>query len=61
MNDIRSTDKHILRSFPAVMVCMGLDVFMDALRKQGVEVIPVNWSPPHTPPKELKDILDQLL
>jgi hypothetical protein len=43
------------------VVNIGLELFADALRAQGVIVAQVNWLPPADGDPELLDILDQLL
>ena len=40
---------------------VGLRLFAEELRRQGVEVIEVDWSPPPEIEEDLKDILDKLL
>ena len=40
---------------------IGLSLFAEELRRQGVEVVEVDWSPPLEIEEDLKDILDKLL
>jgi deoxyribodipyrimidine photolyase-like uncharacterized protein len=40
---------------------VGLRLFAEELRRQGVEVVEVDWSPPPEIEEDLKDILDKLL
>jgi hypothetical protein len=40
---------------------IGLSLFAEELRRQGVEVVEVDWSPPPEIEEDLKDILDKLL
>jgi hypothetical protein len=40
---------------------IGLSLFAEELRRQGVEVVEVDWSPPKEIEEDLKDILDKLL
>ena len=40
---------------------VGLRLFAEELRRQGVEVIEVDWSPSPEIEEDLKDILDKLL
>jgi hypothetical protein len=40
---------------------IGLSLFAEELRRQGVEVVEVDWSPPQEIEEDLKDILDKLL
>lgn len=40
---------------------VGLKLFAEGLRRQGVEVVEVDWSPPPEIEEDLKDILDKLL
>jgi hypothetical protein len=41
---------------------IGLSLFAEELRRQGVEVVEVDWSPPPQEIEEdLRDILDKLL
>ena len=40
---------------------VGLRLFAEELRRQGVEVVEVDWSPPPEIGEDLKDILDKLL
>ena len=53
--------REFFRSSPGVIVCVGPQLFEDALRDQGAEVIPVEWRPPHIQSREIKDLLNQLL
>jgi hypothetical protein len=40
---------------------IGLSLFAEELRRQGVEVVEVDWSPTPEIEEDLKDILDKLL
>jgi hypothetical protein len=40
---------------------IGLSLFAEELRRQKVEVVEVDWSPPQEIEGDLKDILDKLL
>jgi uncharacterized UPF0146 family protein len=40
---------------------IGLSLFAEELRRQGVDVVEVDWSPPPEIEEDLKDILDKLL
>jgi len=40
---------------------IGLSLFAEELRRQGVDVVEVDWSPPREIEEDLKDILDKLL
>ena len=40
---------------------VGLRLFAEELRRQGVEVVEVDWSPHPEIEEDLKDILDKLL
>lgn len=44
-----------------VVIAMGLKLFADELRRQGVEVLEVEWSPPHELEEDIKRILDRVL
>lgn len=43
------------------VINIGLELFAEALRSQGVTVAQVDWRPPADGDPELLDILDQLL
>jgi|FaiFalDrversion3_1042247.scaffolds.fasta_scaffold22676_2 uncharacterized UPF0146 family protein len=40
---------------------IGLSLFAEELRRHGVDVVEVDWSPPQEIEEDLKDILDKLL
>lgn len=42
------------------VISMGLDFFADHLRKEGVEVLQMDWKPPAGGDKRLISLLDQL-
>ena len=43
------------------VINIGLDLFAEALKEQGVEVAQVSWQPPAQGDPELMAILDDLL
>ena len=43
------------------VICIGVNVFYDALRSQLVEAIQLEWVPPAEGDQETLDILDKLL
>ena len=43
------------------VVNVGVDVFEEAMRRQGIEVVVVRWRPPLEMPKDIADLLDGLL
>lgn len=45
----------------ARVLSVGASIFAEGLRRQGVEVVEVDWSPPYELERDLKDILDKLL
>jgi len=40
---------------------IGLSLFAEELRHQGIDVVEVDWSPPPEIEEDLKDILNKLL
>jgi hypothetical protein len=46
---------------PIVAINVGLGMFAESLRAQGVEVVQVDWVPPAGGDKQLADLLDELL
>ena len=40
---------------------VGLTLFAEELKRQGVEVVEIDWSPPAEIEEDLKDVLDKLL
>jgi hypothetical protein len=44
-----------------VVINMGVQVFEESLRNQGVEVVVVRWSPAPELPEDVADLLDALL
>jgi len=46
---------------PLVAINVGLGMFAESLRAQGVEVVQVDWVPPAGGDKELAGLLDDLL
>lgn len=53
----------ILRLFTSELkvVNIGLEIFNDALRAQGVNVVQVSWQPPPKLEKEYEDMLAKML
>ena len=53
----------ILRLFSSDLkvINIGLEIFSDALKAQGVEVVQVSWQPPPKLEKEYEDILSKIL
>ena len=43
------------------IINVGLETFYNDLRRQGVKVVHVKWSPPPKLEKELEEALDKLL
>lgn len=43
------------------VLCIGISILSDSLRRQGVEVVDVEWHPPMEIEEDLKKILDKLL
>ncbi|MDH5704164.1 MAG: hypothetical protein OEY99_08100 [Aigarchaeota archaeon] len=58
-----SSKAHASKLFgsPLKVINIGLDVFYQALKDQGVEAVQVSWKPPVKLEKEYKDILDKIL
>ncbi|MFQ5911440.1 MAG: fdrA domain protein [Thermoplasmata archaeon] len=46
---------------PLKVINIGLEVFYQALKDQGVEAVQVSWKPPVKLEKEYKDILEKIL
>jgi len=46
---------------PLKVINIGLDVFYQALKDQGVEAVQVSWKPPVKLEKEYEDILSKIL
>ena len=46
---------------PTRVINVGLDLFAEALKEQGIEVAQVSWEPPAKGDPELMVILDDLL
>lgn len=46
---------------PVVAINLGLSMFAESLKSQGVEVVQVDWTPPAGGDLELAELLDQLL
>ena len=46
---------------PLKVINIGLDVFYQALKDQGVEAVQVSWKPPIKLEKEYEDILSKIL
>jgi hypothetical protein len=44
-----------------VIINLGLAVFEESLKRQGVEVVVVRWRPPRTVPADVASILSDLL
>ena len=53
----------ILRLFSSELrvINIGLEIFNDALKAQGVNVVQVSWQPPPKLEKEYEDILSKML
>ncbi len=53
----------ILRLFTSELkvINIGLEIFNDALKAQGVNVVQVSWQPPPKLEKEYEDILSKML
>ncbi len=53
----------ILRLFSSELkvINVGLEIFNDALKAQGVNVVQVSWQPPPRLEKEYEDILSKML
>lgn len=53
----------ILKLFTSELkvINIGLDIFNDALKAQGVTVVQVSWQPPPKLEKEYEDILSKIL
>jgi hypothetical protein len=53
----------ILRLFSSELkvINVGLEIFNDALKAQGVNVVQVSWQPPPKLEKEYEDILSKML
>lgn len=43
------------------VLAVGASIFTESLKRQGVEVIEVDWSPPPELEKDLEDILSRML
>lgn len=43
------------------VINIGISIFAEALREQGVNVIAVEWSPPRKIQNDLNEILQQIL
>jgi hypothetical protein len=46
---------------PIVAINVGLGMFAESLRAQGVEVVQVDWVPPAGGDRQLASLLDELL
>ncbi len=55
--------QRILKLFTSELkvINVGLEIFNDALKTQGVEVTQVTWQPPPKLEKEYEDILSRIL
>jgi len=53
----------ILKLFSSELkvINVGLEIFNDALKAQGVNVVQVSWQPPPKLEKEYEDILSKIL
>jgi len=53
----------ILKLFSSELkvINVGLEIFNDALKAQGVSVVQVSWQPPPKLEKEYEDILSKML
>lgn len=45
---------------PLKVINIGIDSFLDSLKKQGIEVVHVDWRPPAAGDTRLINILDKL-
>jgi len=52
--------KELLEIGPSI-INIGVRDFGESLKKQGVEVIHIEWEPPTVVDQEIADILDELL
>ncbi len=43
------------------VINIGLEIFFEALKQQGIKAVQVNWQPPPKIEKEYEDILDKIL
>jgi hypothetical protein len=43
------------------VIAVGAAIFAESLRRQGVDVVEVEWAPPQEIERDLKDILDKIL
>ena len=59
MQDRKSEKKSILKRKLKV-INLGLEIFADDLKRQGVEVVSVDWKPPAGGDEELLRLLDKL-
>ena len=50
-----------LLSGPLVIINLGLKKFAESLKKQEIEIIQIDWSPPAGGDQEMIDLLDDLL
>ncbi|MFB0569422.1 MAG: fdrA domain protein [Nitrososphaeria archaeon] len=55
------TEASKLFGSPLKVINIGLDVFYQALKDQGVEAVQVSWKPPIKLEKEYEDILSKIL
>ena len=46
---------------PIIAINVGLGMFAESLRQQGVQVVQVDWVPPAGGDRQLADLLDDLL
>lgn len=53
----------ILKLFSSELkvINVGLEIFNDALKAQGVNVVQISWQPPPKLEKEYEDILSKIL
>jgi FdrA protein len=50
----------LLKNGP-VAINLGVEDFAESMKKQGAEVVHVEWAPPAGGDRELMDLLDQML
>jgi hypothetical protein len=43
------------------VLAAGVSIFAESLRRQGLEVVELDWSPPAEVEKDLEEILDKLM
>lgn len=43
------------------VLCIGVSIFSESFRRQGLEVVEVAWSPPVELEQDVKELLDKML